>query len=156
MINKNTKDQKEYFIEHELIVKGLKRLNDIINKEIIFLKNNQYEEATKILDEKMELITFFQKHDKEIFEKYLKNNDDEDGNNDKKKEEIKNLVQNLLGNSETGMREIKKAKFISNKVFETLKEITNKRKDMSANYQKNGNKSIKGVEDKFITLSKEV
>lgn len=148
--DKQIDDKKPQF-EHELIISALTRLNDLIAKEEKLIEKKQYSDAEKLAPDKLELVNFFARNKEDIL-----NNYDLTKEGDKqKRDEIKNLVQKLLGNSNKNINKIKKAQYIGSKVMEILKESVHKNQMKNKNYNISG-KSEAQYKNKNIMLDKEV
>ena len=115
-------DDKKLQFDHELIISALTRLKDLIKKEENLIEKKQYSDAEKLIPDTLELVNFFARNKDDILNSYdLTKEEDK-----QKREEIKNLVQNLLNNSNKNINKIKKAQYIGSKVMEIIKESVHK------------------------------
>ena len=142
----------EGIIEHELIIKALNRLNTIVTKEEELINQKKYSEAVKLIQDKLELVNFFEKYRDKILKDYIL--DKKEGT--QKAEDIKKLVQNLLSTSSRNMNKIKKVQYIGNKTMEIIKNIMEKSEAKHKNYSPTGGRNSKGKVSKHILLNTEI
>ena len=142
----------EDIIDHELITKALSRLNGIISEEERLINQKKYPEATKLIQDKVELVNFFEKHREKILENYVPGKQEDT----QKIEDIKKLVQNLLSTSSRNMNNIKKAQYVSDKTMEIIKNIAVKNETKHKNYSKNGNRDGGNKTSKCVLFNTEV
>ena len=144
-------DDKKLQFDHELIISALTRLKDLIKKEENLIEKKQYSDAEKLIPDTLELVNFFARNKDDILNSYdLTKEEDK-----QKREEIKNLVQNLLNNSNKNINKIKKAQYIGSKVMEIIKESVHKNQMKNKNYNISGKSEAK-YKNKNIMLDKEV
>ena len=150
---KLTKDTgAEDIVEHKLVVKALSRLNAIITKEEDLINQKKYSEAAKLIPDKLELVSFFEKYRDKILKDYAQDKE----KNSEKIEDVKKLVQSLLSTSSRNMNKIKKAQYVSSKTMEIVKNIITKSETEHKNYSKTGDKNSKSKVSKHILLNTEV
>ena len=142
----------ESVIEHELIIKALNRLNGIIKREEELINQKKYSEAVKLIQDKLELVNFFEKYREKILKSYT--SDEKEGT--QKIEDIKKLVQNLLSASSRNMNKIRKAQYIGNKTMEIVKNMIAKSEATNKNYSRTGDRSSKNKVSKHIVLNTKV
>ncbi len=144
-------DDKKAQFDHELIISALTRLKDLIKREENLIEKKQYSDSEKLIPDTLELVNFFARNKDDILNSYdLTKEEDK-----QKREEIKNLVQNLLNNSNKNINKIKKAQYIGSKVMEIIKESVHKNQMKNKNYNISGKSEAK-YKNKNIMLDKEV
>ena len=123
-------------VDYDILKIAIERLKDILEREVILLKNENFDELMSFQDEKKDIIHFLEVQQNIV----NKNPDFASTFDEEQKEVLKDLAQSLLEISEINMKEITKARYINEKVIEIISQSVSEEKEKFSVYNQMGSK----------------